>query len=104
MWIFTSVVDANPVIVLGVALAGITCFRSNTATELPATGTAGTMTTPSIAIVAVADEESVLANTMFVTTVVVEVVGTVYNVALVVAADALARAFVNVAISYYLPC
>jgi len=38
----------------------------------------------------------------FVTTVIVVVVGTVYSVALDVAAAVLARAFVTVAISYYL--
>jgi hypothetical protein len=102
MWIDTAVVDAKPVITLGVALAGITCFISKPTTELAGIDTAGTIVTPSKAIVAVEAEVAVLANTMFETTVVVDVLGTVYNVVLDVAAAVLARAWVNVAISYYL--
>ena len=51
-----------------------------------------------------ADEAEVaaLANTMLDTTVIVDVLGTVYRVVLDVAAAVLARAWVNVAISYYL--
>jgi len=97
------VVDANPVIVLGVALAGITCFISNAITELAGIDTAGTIATPSIAMVAVDAEVAALANTMFETTVIVDVFGTVYRVVLDVAAAVLARALVVVAISYYLP-
>ena len=102
MWIDTAVVDAKPVITLGVALAGITCFISKPTTELAGIDTAGTTTTPSKAIVAVDAEVAVLANTMFDTTVIVVVVGTVYRVVLVVAAAVRAIALVNVAISYYL--
>ena len=96
-------VDANPVTILGVALAGITCFMSKPTTELAGIDTAGTIVTPSIAMVAVEAEVAALANTMFDTTVVVDVLGTVYRVVLDVAAAVLARALVVVAISYYLP-
>jgi hypothetical protein len=92
MWIDTAVVDAKPVITLGVALAGITCFISNPTTELAGIDTAGTIVTPSIAIVAVEADVAALANTMFDTTVTVDVFGTVYSVALDVAAAVLARA------------
>jgi hypothetical protein len=64
--------------------------------------TAGTITTPSMAIVAVDAEVAVLAKTMFETTVMVDELGTVYRVVLDVAAAVLARALVVVAISYYL--
>jgi hypothetical protein len=102
MWIDTAVVDAKPVITLGVALAGITCFISKPTTELAGIDTAGTTAIPSIAIVAVDADVAVLANTIFETTVVVEVLGTVYSVVLDVAAAVRASACVNVAISYYL--
>jgi len=102
MWIVTAVVEAKPVIVLGVALAGITCFISKPTTELAGIDTAGTTAIPSIAIVAVDAEVAALANTMFDTTVMVDVLGTVYRVVLDVAAAVLARALVVVAISYYL--
>jgi hypothetical protein len=92
MWIVTAVVEAKPVIVLGVALAGITCFISKPTTELAGIDTAGTIAIPSMAIVAVDAEVAVLANTMFETTVIVDVLGTVYSVALDVAAAVLARA------------
>lgn len=102
MWILTEVVEAKPVIVLGVALAGITCFMSNPITELAGIDTAGMIVTASIAIVAVAADVAALDNTMFETTVMVDVFGTVYSVALDVAAAVRARALVIVAISYYL--
>jgi hypothetical protein len=102
MWIDTAVVDAKPVITLGVAFAGITCLRSKPISELAGIDTAGTTATPSIAIVAVDAEVAALANTMLDTTVIVDVLGTVYRVVLDVAAAVLARAWVNVAISYYL--
>ena len=102
MWIDTAVVDAKPVIILGVALAGITCFISKPTTELAGIDTAGTIVTPSKAMVAVDAEVAALDSTMFETTVVVVVVGTVYSVALEVAAAVLARALVVVAIIYYL--
>jgi hypothetical protein len=92
MWIDTAVVDAKPVITLGVALAGITCLRSKPTSELAGIDTAGTTVMPSIAIVAVDADVAALANTMFDTTVMVVVVGTVYSVALDVAAAVLARA------------
>jgi trans-aconitate methyltransferase len=71
-------------------------------TELAAIDTAGTTTMLSIAIVAVAAAVAELANTMFETTVIVDVLGTVYRVVLDVAAAVLASTWVNVAISYYL--
>jgi hypothetical protein len=83
-------------------LAGITCFISKPTTELAGIDTAGTIATPSIAIVAVDAEVAALANTTLDTTVMVDVLGTVYRVVLDVAAAVLARAWVNVAISYYL--
>jgi hypothetical protein len=86
MWIDTAVVDANPVIVLGVAFAGSTCFKSNPTRELAGIDTAGTTTTPSRAMVDVDADVAALANTMLVTTVTVVVVGTVYSVVLDVAA------------------
>lgn len=99
---FTVTAEAKPVIVLGVAFAGITCLRSKPISEFAAMDVAGTITTPSIAIVAVAAVAAVFASTMFVTIVVVDVVGTVYKVVLEVAAAVLARTFeVVVAISYY---
>jgi hypothetical protein len=104
MWIFTAVVDAKPVTTLGVPLAGITCFISKPITELAGIDTAGTTTMPSIAIVAVDVEVAALANTMFETTVIAVVVGTVYSVVLDVGAARLESTWVNVAISYYLPC
>ena len=76
---------------------------SKPTTELAGIVTAGTIVTPSIAMVAVEAEVAALANTMFDTTVVVDVLGIVYSVALDVAAAVLARALVVVAISYYLP-
>ena len=89
--------------ILGVALAGITCFMSKPTTELAGIETAGIIVTPSIAMVAVEAEVAALDNTMFDTTVMVDVFGTVYRVALDVAAAVLAIALVVVAISYYLP-
>ena len=89
----TAVVDANPVITLGVALAGSTCLRSNPIREFAATDTAGTITTPSIATVTVDEDAAVFANTMLVTTATDVVVGAVYRVVLVVAAAVLASAF-----------
>jgi len=75
---------------------------SKPTTELAGIDTAGTIVTPSIAMVAVEAEVAALDNTMFDTTVMVDVFGTVYRVALDVAAAVLARALVVVAISYYL--
>jgi hypothetical protein len=100
MWIDTSVVDAKPLITLGVALAGITCLRSKPTSEFAAIDTAGTITTPSIATVAVDAEVAALANTIFVTTAIAVVLGTVYRVALDVAAAVLASALDVTAIFY----
>lgn len=79
--------------VLGVAFAGMTCFRSKPTSELAAIEVVGTITTPSMAIVAVAAEAEVFAKTIFVTIVVVDEFGTVYKVALEVAAAVLASTF-----------
>jgi hypothetical protein len=73
----TAVLDAYPVIVLGVALAGRTCLISNPITELAGTATVGTMTTPSIETVAVDWDVAVFDITILVTTAVVLVVGAV---------------------------
>jgi hypothetical protein len=100
MWIFTAVVDAKPVTTLGVPLAGITCFMSKPITELAGIDTAGTTTMPSIAIVAVDAEVAALANTIFVTTAIAVVLGTVYRVVLDVAAAVLASALDVTAIFY----
>jgi hypothetical protein len=86
MWIDTAVVDAKPVITLGVPEALRTCLRSKPTSELAGIDTAGTTTTPSRAIVDVAADVAALANTILVTTVTVDVVGTVYSVVLDVAA------------------
>jgi len=75
---------------------------SKPTTELAGIDTPGTIVTPSKAMVAVEADVAALDNTMFETTVIVDVVGTVYSVVLVVAAAVLAIAFVTVAISYYL--
>jgi hypothetical protein len=83
-------------------LAGITCFISKPTTELAGIDTAGTTVTPSKAMVAVEADVAALANTMFETTVIVVVVGTVYRVVLDVGAALRASAVVVVAISYYL--
>lgn len=80
----------------------MTCFMSKPTTEFAGIDTAGTTVMPSIAIVAVDAEVAALANTMFDTTVIVDVVGTVYSVVLDVAAAVLDSALVIVAISYYL--
>jgi hypothetical protein len=75
---------------------------SKPTTELAGIDTAGTIVMPSIAIVAVDAEVAALDNTIFDTTVIVDVLGTVYRVALDVAAAVRAIALVVVAISYYL--
>jgi len=102
MWIDTAVVDANPVIVLGVALAGITCFISKPTTELAGIDTAGTTGMPSKAMGAEEAEGAAGDKTKFDTTVIVVVVGTVYRVVLDVGAALRASTAVVVAISYYL--
>jgi hypothetical protein len=97
------VLFANPVMTFGVALAGITCFKSKPKTELAAIDTAGTKTTPSTDTVAVDVDADAFDITMFVITDVVLVFGTVYSVVLDVAAAVLARTFVvTVAIINYL--
>jgi hypothetical protein len=100
MWKYTAVVDADPVIVFGVASAGITCFKSIKVDDLAARDTAEATGIVSISIVKVADEVVVFTINALVTTVVVLVLGTVYRVALVVAAAVLASAFDVTAISY----
>jgi hypothetical protein len=74
---FTVTAEANPVMVFGVAFAGITCFKSKPISELAAIEVAGTITTPSMAMVAVAADAAVFARTMFVTIAVVDEFGTV---------------------------
>jgi hypothetical protein len=77
MWKVTAVVDAFPAIILGVAFAGITCFKSNPKTELAAIDIVGITFILSILTVAVEVVAAVLLITMFVTTVVVLEFGTV---------------------------
>jgi hypothetical protein len=77
MWNVTAVVDAKPVINLGVAFAGMTCFKSKPKTEFAPIDTVGITFTLSIKIVAVDVEAAVFEITIFVTTVVVDVFGTV---------------------------
>jgi len=72
------------------------------AVEFAATEDADCIATVSIFKVKVAAEVAVFVTATFVTTVVVDVFGTVYSVVLLVAAAVLARAFDVVAISYYL--
>jgi hypothetical protein len=97
------VVDAKPVIVFGVAFAGITCLRSKPNTVFAPMDTAGRTTDPSIAIVAVDADVAALAITMFVTTAIAVVLGTVYRVVLDVAAAVLASALDVTAIFYCIP-
>lgn len=103
MWKLTDVDEANPVIVFGVAFAGITCLRSKNAVEFAASATEPRTWTASIATVNVTADADVFAATIFVTTVVVDEFGTVYRVALEVAAAVRARTLdVVVAIYFYL--
>jgi hypothetical protein len=78
----TVVADANPAINLVVVK---TCFMSKPTKELAAIVLAGIIATPSSRIVKVAEEAAVLLTTMLVTVAVVAA-GTVYRVALEVAA------------------
>jgi hypothetical protein len=98
MWNRTVVALANPAIIFVVAR---TCFRSNAAVVLAASVASLNKSTESRVIVKVADDDAEFVTTMLVTTAVVSA-GTVYKVALDVAADVLARAFDVVAINYYL--
>jgi hypothetical protein len=98
MWNLTVVADARPAIIFVVAR---TCFKSNAAVELAAIAASLNRSTESTVIVNVAAVAAELVTTMLLITVVVDA-GTVYSVVLDVAAAVLARAFVNVAISYYL--
>ena len=98
MWNETVTADAKPAITL---VAARTCFRSNIAVELAASATVLKMSTPSNKIVNVAAVAAEFVTTMLLTTVVVDA-GTVYSVALEVAAAVLASALVNVAINSYL--
>jgi hypothetical protein len=103
MWKLTPVAEANPVIVFGVAFAGITCLRSKNAVEFAASATEPRTWTASIATVNVTADADVFAATILVTTVVVDEFGTVYSVALEVAAAVRARTLdVVVAIYFYL--
>jgi hypothetical protein len=98
MWKSTDVEDALPAMI---CVAATTCLRSKKAVELAAIAT---LPSKSIALIlndAVTAADVGLQITMFVTTVVVAA-GTVYSVVLDVAAAVLARAFVTVAIIYYL--
>jgi hypothetical protein len=104
IWKLTDVADAPPLIVFGVAFAGITCFKSKNAVELAAIVAVVNMSVPSMVSVNVPAVPAVLVTAMLVTTVVVEVVGTVYNVVVVVVVAApLKRVFADTAIRVGLP-
>jgi hypothetical protein len=77
MWKLTEVEDACPVIVLGVAFAGITCLRSKNAVEFAGIATPDKIATVSRLTVAVTALEVVFAIAMLVTIVDVVVLGTV---------------------------
>jgi len=98
MWNDTVTADAKPAIILVVAR---TCFISNIAVELAAIATVLNRSTPSKVIVNVAAVAAELVTTMLLITVVVDD-GTVYSVALDVAAAVRASALVSVAINSYL--
>jgi hypothetical protein len=97
MWKLIVVADAKPVMVFVVAS---TCFNGITVVSLAATATVVAIETPSKARVKVPADAAVLVTAISVITVVVDA-GTVYNVALDVAAAVLTRALLVVAISYY---
>jgi hypothetical protein len=94
------VADAEPDTVLGVALAGRTCLMSKVAIELASIEAPLTIATESRFKVNVADDVAVLVTAMLVTIAVVLVLGTVYNVVLLVEAAPLKRALDITAISY----
>lgn len=77
MWKLIVVADADPEIIFGVAFASKTCFKSIKAVVFAATDTPDRTATPSILSVIVPDDAAVFAAAIFVTTVVVDVVGTV---------------------------
>jgi hypothetical protein len=91
------VAEAKPLIVLVVAR---TCFKSMYTVEFAAIAVVVCKSTSSSNRVNVPADEAVLATAMLVITVVVDD-GTVYSVALDVAADVRTSAFDTVAISYY---
>ena len=95
--------EANPVMVFGVAFAGIVCLRSKKAVVLAAIATAARIVTESMAMVKVPEEAEVFATAMLVTIVVVLVLGTVYKVAEDVAAAARVNTFAVTAIIVTLP-
>ena len=97
------VAEAKPLIVLGVAFAGITCFNCIIVESFAPTVTVLASTISSINNSKVPLDDAVLATTISVTTVVVDVVGTVYRVVLDVDAAPRKSVLVVVAISYYLP-
>jgi len=93
MWKYTPVVEAEPVIVFGVALAGRTCFKSIKVVVLAPTDTVEATGIASKFRVNVAEEVVELFTTTLETIVVVAVLGTVYSVVLEVAAAARANTF-----------
>jgi hypothetical protein len=97
IWIDTAVVEANPLIILVAARA---CFNPMLIIEFAGIETAGISVTLSSATVTVDAVVAALDKLMSVTIAVVPE-GTVYSVALDVAAAVLAIAFDVVAISYY---
>jgi hypothetical protein len=103
MWKLTPVVEAEPVMVAAGLVAGITCFISITVVSFAPTVTDEAEVTPAIESVKFAVLVVVLVTKTLVTTVMVEVFGWVYRVALVVAAAVRASTLDVVAISYYIP-
>jgi len=93
-------VEALPVIVAAGLVGGITCFISITVVSKLPTVTVVAALTPAMPRVKVAEELVVLVTNILVITVVVVVLGCVYRVVLVVAADVLASVLDVTAISY----
>jgi hypothetical protein len=96
MWKLTVTAEAKPAITF---VAARTCFIGILIESFAAITTDVPIDTPSNVRVNVWDEDEVLTTSISVTTVVVDA-GTVYRVVLDVAAAALTRALVVVAISY----
>jgi hypothetical protein len=100
MWKLTAVVEALPAIVVAGLVGGITCFISITVVSFAGIDTDVAAVTPAITREKVATLVVVLVTNILVSTVVVVVLGCVYRVVLVVAADVLASVLDVTAISY----
>ena len=100
MWKLTAVVLALPAIVAAGLVGGITCFISITVVSKAPTDTDVAAVTAAIVKPNVTALDVGLVTKILVTTVVTVVLGCVYRVVLVVAADVLASVFDVTAISY----